>query len=55
MNFDLMTATSSFVKEHPKIDVIKDNSLAPSFDGAVEEAKIMAYQVAIDGLLRAGR
>ncbi|CAG8561313.1 7706_t:CDS:10 [Paraglomus occultum] len=50
-----LKATSSFVKEHPKIDVIKDNSLAPSSDGAVEEAKIMAYQVAIDGLLRAGR
>jgi hypothetical protein len=55
MKFVLLLATSSFVKEHPKIDVIKDSSLAPSSDGAIEEAKIMAYQVAIDDLLRAGR
>ncbi|CAG8677002.1 13323_t:CDS:2, partial [Acaulospora colombiana] len=47
--------TSSFFKEAPKVDVVKDNSLAPTPDGAINESKIVSYQVAIDDLLRAGR
>ncbi|CAG8485028.1 4490_t:CDS:10 [Diversispora eburnea] len=50
-----LKATSSFFKETPKIDVIKDNSLAPTPDGAIDESKIIAYQISIDDLLRAGR
>ncbi|RIA81436.1 hypothetical protein C1645_837032 [Glomus cerebriforme] len=50
-----LKATSSFYKEAPKVDVVKDNNLAPTPDGAIEETKIVSYQVAIDDLLRAGR
>jgi hypothetical protein len=35
--------------------VLNNNSLAPTPDGAIEEAKIISYQVAIDELLKAGR
>ncbi|CAG8642255.1 16371_t:CDS:2, partial [Dentiscutata heterogama] len=50
-----LKATSSFFKETPKIDIVNDNSLSPTPDGAIDESKIVAYQVAIDDLLRAGR
>uniref|UniRef100_A0A1D1XK04 Uncharacterized protein C3G9.05 n=1 Tax=Anthurium amnicola TaxID=1678845 RepID=A0A1D1XK04_9ARAE len=50
-----LKATSSFFKEAPKVDIVKDNSLAPTPDGAIEESKIVSYQVAIDDLLRSGR
>ncbi|CAG8568124.1 289_t:CDS:10 [Acaulospora morrowiae] len=50
-----LKATSSFFREAPKVDIVKDNSLAPTPDGAIVESKIVAYQVAIDDLLRAGR
>ncbi|CAG8693285.1 5531_t:CDS:10, partial [Dentiscutata erythropus] len=50
-----LKATSSFYKETPKIDIMNDNSLSPTQDGAIDESKIVAYQVAIDDLLRAGR
>ncbi len=52
---NILLATSSFFKEAPKVDIIKDNSLAPTPDGAIDESKIVSYQVAIDDLLRAGR
>ncbi|CAG8615166.1 4062_t:CDS:2, partial [Cetraspora pellucida] len=47
--------TSSFFKETPKVDIVNDSSLTPTPDGAIDESKIVAYQVAIDDLLRAGR
>jgi len=50
-----LKATSSFYKEAPKVDIVKDNSLAPTPDGGIEESKIVSYQVAIDDLLRSGR
>ncbi|GBB87270.1 hypothetical protein RclHR1_13700001, partial [Rhizophagus clarus] len=50
-----LKATSSFYKEAPKVDIVKDNSLAPTPDGGIEETKIVSYQVAIDDLLRSGR
>jgi hypothetical protein len=34
---------------------VKDNSLAPTPEGGIEESKIVSYQVAIDDLLRSGR
>ena len=37
------------------MDVVRDNALVPTQDGAIEEYKIVSYQVAIDELLRAGR
>ncbi|CAG8442542.1 17767_t:CDS:10 [Funneliformis caledonium] len=43
------------LKEAPKVDILKNNSLAPTSDGAIDELKIINYQVAIDDLLRAGR
>ncbi|RIB23587.1 hypothetical protein C2G38_1959245, partial [Gigaspora rosea] len=50
-----LKATSSFFKETPKVDIVNDSSLAPTPDGAIDESRIVAYQVAIDDLLRAGR
>ncbi|EXX59201.1 Spa2p [Rhizophagus irregularis DAOM 197198w] len=50
-----LKATSSFYKEAPKVDIVKDNSLAPTPDGGIEESRIVSYQVAIDDLLRSGR
>ncbi|CAG8571685.1 17_t:CDS:10 [Ambispora gerdemannii] len=50
-----LKATSSFVKEPPKIDVLKDNLLTPDQDGGIDETRIISYQAAIDDLLRAGR
>ncbi|CAG8739275.1 3033_t:CDS:2, partial [Ambispora leptoticha] len=47
--------TSSFVKEPPKIDVIKDNLLTSDQDGGIDETRIISYQAAIDDLLRSGR
>ncbi|CAG8669860.1 31597_t:CDS:10 [Gigaspora margarita] len=38
-----------------KVDIVNDSSLAPTPDGAIDESRIVAYQVAIDDLLRAGR
>ncbi|CAG8619027.1 73_t:CDS:10, partial [Racocetra persica] len=43
------------LKEAPKVDIVNDSSLTPTPDGAIDESKIIAYQVAIDDLLRAGR
>ncbi|CAI2167016.1 122_t:CDS:10 [Funneliformis geosporum] len=50
-----LKATSSFFKEAPKVDILANNSLAPTSGGAIDESKIINYQVAIDDLLRAGR
>lgn len=50
-----IVATSTFYKEAPKVDIAKDNSLAPTPDGGIEESKIVSYQVAINDLLISGR
>ncbi|KAG9306595.1 hypothetical protein G9A89_004792 [Geosiphon pyriformis] len=48
-------ATSSFVKEPQKTEIIKGNLLVPTPDGAIEESIIISFQTAINDLLRAGR
>ena len=37
------------------MDVMNDHGIKPTPDGAIDESKIVSYQVAIDDLLRAGR
>lgn len=50
----IIVATSSYFSA-PKVDVLNNNSLSPTPDGAIEESKIISYQVAVDELLKAGR
>jgi hypothetical protein len=48
-------ATSSFVRQPPKLEVLGDDLLRPTEDGAISQDHVINYQVAVDDLLRSGR
>ncbi|GAB5586666.1 component of the polarisome [Umbelopsis nana] len=50
-----LKATSSFVRQPPKLEVLGDDLLRPTEDGAISQDHVINYQVAVDDLLRSGR
>ncbi|KAI8581600.1 hypothetical protein K450DRAFT_232101 [Umbelopsis ramanniana AG] len=50
-----LKATSSFVRQPPKLEVLGDDLLRPTEDGAISQDNVINYQVAVDDLLRSGR
>ncbi|CAM0141443.1 unnamed protein product [Umbelopsis sp. WA50703] len=50
-----LKATSSFVRQPPKVEVLGDDLLRPTEFGAISQDHVINYQVAVDDLLRSGR
>ncbi|KAL1923005.1 uncharacterized protein VTP21DRAFT_9381 [Calcarisporiella thermophila] len=47
--------TDSMMRESPKTDIVASNNIKPSPNGIITRSRIISYQLAVDGLLRAGR
>ncbi|KAL1917271.1 uncharacterized protein VTP21DRAFT_4927 [Calcarisporiella thermophila] len=50
-----LRCTNSFIYEAPRTDMVRDGYLVPSQNGVVDYARVIAYQLAVDELLCAGR